>query len=211
MVDTENQFEDPNSNKEDENVLYSTCSGIREYALTCGKSTEDLLEGAIVETAERVKKIAQAVGHFDSDIPTREIALRLAPKVASEVTKRHMSSGLSIPRIVMGGSYELQDVLKAASCIDASVFTREVLDRGFGIKADMKKIRLGVIPNHHYLELENGAIIDPVIAAKKEGGGFFPSKTEFLNRIDAINSGGISLLKKQILNIFSSGQSGNGN
>lgn len=187
-------------------LLFEECLGIRKYALEQGVSTEKLLEGTILQSSEEVSTIVQASPEKYSSMSAEEIVKLLAPKVVSKVTYEHMSSGLSIPRVFWGGKYELADVINAASCVDAAVFTREVLSKGFGIEAEIKKTRLGVVKDHHYLELPSGEVIDPVIDFKGNRKGYFKNKELFERQLSIINSAGISVLIKQIQHIISSGQ-----
>lgn len=186
----------------DHELLFSSRTGIREYALISGKSTEELLRGVIVGASEKLIEIAKEKSLIPTTKKTEEIVRQLAPPIVAEITVHHMSSGLSIPRVFFGGKYELADVIKAVSCIDATVFIKEVLYKGFGIKSEIKTIRLGVVKDHHYLQLETGARIDPIVRSRKNHGGYFadPNKHQF--RVDCFNSGGVALLRKQITNII---------
>lgn len=190
----------PGKNKEE--LVYSKRVGIKEYAVTKGETTEALLDGTIIQATERIIQEATKEG-LDTE-KTEIIVNELAPKIVAEVTADHMGSGLSIPRVFFGGKHELADVIGAASCVDAAVFTKTVLEQGFGITSEIKSARLGVVPNHHFVELATGEVIDPIIGGKKNPGGYFKTKKRFQRRLDIINSGGLNVIVKQIKNIIRS-------
>ncbi len=181
--------------------IFATTVGIREYALEKGKNTESLIEGAIVQATDRIVKMAEH--EIKAGASTKEILHKYAARAVSDVTKQHMASGLSIPRVFFGGKYQLEDVIQAASCVDAAAFNKVVLEEGFGLECEIHEARLGVVPGHHYVEVkETGQIVDAVLRGKNNPGGFFPNKEVFQRRLDFINSGGISMVVKQIKGII---------
>jgi len=187
-------------NKKDEK-LYSTTAGIREYAISKGTNTEALIEGTILQATNKLLEVAKE--DIKEGKSQREILEKYAGKVVSEVTKEHMSSGLSIPRVFFGGNYNLEDVISAASCIDAATFNKVILEEGFGMICTIHTTRLGVVPNHHYVEIDStNQVIDPIVGRKENPGGFFKSKKLFERVMDIINTGGTKLIVKQVKNMI---------
>ena len=163
-----------------------------------GQSTEDLLAGTILSVSEKLKQKAITNNLISTPIKAQDIIEQLAPKIVAVTATDHMGSGLSVPRVFFGGNYELADVIQAVSCIDATVFIKEVLERGFGIKSEIKKTRLGIVRNHHYIELNSGSVIDPILRSKSNRGGFFENVQKHKTRVDTFNSAGLNLILRQI-------------
>lgn len=178
--------------------IFATTVGIKEYALEKGEDSEALIKGAVLSASSKME--SKFKDH--PDMTKEEFLEKHGIRIVSEVTAEHMQSGLSIPRVFFGGKHELADVLEATSCIDAAVFTREVLKEGFGVASEVKTARLLTTSKHHYLELDNGSVIDPIIGSKKNLGGFFKNKKMFDRTLSTINSGGVTAVVKQIKNII---------
>lgn len=179
--------------QEKETLLFKGRLGLREYALSIGKSTEELLKGAILEVKDRYLQCFKKEG--SNKIPS-------VPEIVAEVAIDYMRSGLSIPRVFFGGRYKLEDVLQAVSCIDASVFIKEILEKGFGISSTIERCRLGIVKDHHYLQLEDGTIIDPILRTRRNTTGFFKNQAEHKRLIGKFNRGGVDLLVNQLLVIL---------
>lgn len=190
---------DVGGEKSESNEMYRTCMGIQDYALTRGEDTEALLRGVILETSNEIQKRRT---DKDSILSGTELATKYGSEATALVTKRHMGSGLSVPRVILGGDYKLEDVIGAANCMDATIFSKVVLEEGFGIKSEIGKTRLGVVPEHHYLKVQDGSVIDPIIGCGNNRPGYFRTEEKYRRALNAINTGGMSVVVNQLRRIL---------
>lgn len=179
--------------QDESRLVYSTRPGIRRYALERAQTTDELLLGASIDVADLLDRKYESEGR---PVPEHAEILKDVPRAVAEVIKGYMSSGLSIPRVLLGGNYKLEDVLDAVSCIDASVFARE-LCREFGLDGRIETTNLLAVPNHHFFALDSGEVIDPIMSAKRNPGGYYPTREAFEKRLAAVNSLGFKAMVSQ--------------
>jgi len=177
-------------------IIYSERIGIRNYTLMENEETKRLIEGIILASYNKLRNL------LDSKNISEEERKRIITKTVAEVSVDHMRSGLSVFRVFLGGKYNLQDVLNAVSCIDASVLIQRVLEQGFGISSEIETTRLGVVNSHHYCVVKsndnNDVIIDPILRSKKNKAGVFYSRNEYERIISIFNSLGMKAVFKQL-------------
>ena len=178
--------------------IYSKRIGIRNYTLVENEETKRLIEGIILTSSNKLRELLD--GKNGKNISEEE-RKKIIIKIVSEEAVNYMRSGLSVFRVFLGGRYNLQDVLNAVSCIDASIIIKRALEEGFGIESEIMTTRLGVVKAHHYLEIkinEDVMRIDPILRTKRNKGGVFYSKETHERFIDNFNSLGMKGICRQL-------------
>ena len=159
--------------------------GILNYTLVVSENTGPFIEGIIQKCHQRQTEL---LSQGEENIPMA----RIVAKVLAE----EVSSGVYFPRLLVGGKYHPEDVVKNVSCFDISFMAQLVLE-GLGIKSQGEKTSLLMIPKHYYTVTEDKEVIDLFVRGKKYPDGYFKSIEEYKERLRHVNSLGVAGLGKQ--------------
>jgi hypothetical protein len=168
------------------NVIDQTRYGPRAYRVDSeGEESQALIHSI-------VQKVKQ------SETGSREPIGKLVADAIDQV----VDSKNYFHRLFAGGSHDLADIIKNASCFDIAVLVEKTLS-SLGIASQRKANQLHLIPRHYYYTvLADGSVIDLFLRTSKKGSGYFASEEEYLAKLNKINSLGLSRYGKQIKSIF---------
>lgn len=175
------QFAYAHQESVDVREAYAKRFGIKPYRLFIDPQTDDIISEA-TKCAER--KLARSYMNGD-EIP---LAVAVASSLHSFTTRGKYNHG----RIIAGGDFSLGSLLKDASCIERSVFAREIFDN-FGVESKIEFVRLLGIPFHHFVHVtETDEVIDPIVPLmlreRKFHQGYFQNASLYHEQVSRLNT-----------------------
>jgi len=122
-----------------------------------------------------------------------------AAKAVAKAIYQEAGTGGYFWRSIFGGKFPIEKVIKMGpNCIDYGYVVKEILEKYFNVKGEIKETKLVLVKNHQYFFSEKNEVIDLIVGIPQYPEGYFPDEELYLNELKKINNQGFKIALQQI-------------